>query len=321
MSEYVQNGMLMLAQIPDGFDVSRKIPTLTIVCMILSLIVMIGVPVGYLLFMRKRVDMNLRGMLSGAIAYMAAMMLGYNLLGSGLSVIPGMVDYLDKAPAVAGVINAVLLIVLELAGIFCGLKFVSRKGMQFQDAVMFSFGFVGLIIIISSAANMFSLIMNAVMINSQGLDYLFNNLAEGTDIQQLAAACNELIEANSFQFLIDGVHSLLTFMLRTMECLFIYAVITGKSSGRTLAAAIGATAFYNIAVMLYSIGILSSQWLIELIIAVGAIALGWYCKILFQSELAEEWKILTTKRKNNRPGRFNKNQPNEKMPKIVMPKN
>lgn len=321
MSEYVQNGMLMLAQIPDGFDVSRKIPALTIACMILSLIIMVGVPVGYLLFMRKRIEMNLRGMLSGAIAYMAAMVLCYNLLGAGLSAIPGMMDYLDKAPAAAGAINAVLLIVLELAGIFLGLKFISRKGMQFQDAVMFAFGFVGLVIIISTATNLFSLIMNAVMINSQGLEYLFNSLPDETDIGQLAVACNELIEANSLQFLIDGVHSFLTFMLRTMECLLIYGVIIRKCSGRTLAAAIGAEAFYNIAVMLYSVGILSSQWLVELIIVIGVIALGWYCKILFQSELAEEWKILTTKRKNNRPGRFNKNQPNEKMPKIVMPKN
>lgn len=302
--------------VPVGFDLNQKMSTPSLICAGLNLLITIAVPVVFILYLRKRATLELKSLLVGGLVYILMNKIILNAIGVGLSMIPGIQQYMVSNSAGMQVISVVLAFLMEFLAIFLGLMWIRRKQLTFNDCMMFIFGYTCIVVLTETVAQSLAMFINCVAINVQGLESIFAQIAEA-DMDMAVSAYRSVLEANPLEFLVEGMNCIIQFLIRVCSCILIYASFSGKTGKQNIVIALFSLLLYYIPIGIYASQIMQSRVVVEVMFLVVVVVVTFYTYTVLKKELAQDWKDFNTgKGKKNKP---NKKQP-QKMPKIVMPK-
>lgn len=307
---------LLTAAVPAGFDLSQKMSTSSLICAGLNLLITIAIPIVFILYLRKRARLELKSLLIGGLSYILMNKIVLNIIGIGISMIPGFQQYMQVNVSGTQIISVVLSFLMEFLAILLGLIWIRRKKLTFNDCMMFIFGYTCIVILTETVAQTLAMLINCVAINVQGLEAIFAQIPE-EDVSIAVDAYRSVLDANPVEFLVEGMNCFIQFLIRACSCILIYASLTGKSGKQNIFVTLFALMLYYIPIAVYAAQIIPSRLIVEIMFLVVLAVVVFYTYTVLKKELADDWnEFQSGKNKKNKP---NKNQP-QKMPKIVMPK-
>lgn len=313
---------LLTAALDTSISMDQKVPALTIVCIVLSLILCLGVPIGFFLFIRKRIRIAGQAVIFGVLGYMVASTILVQLTYGLILMMPGIKDVIMNSARVQSIVAMTLTGVYEVVGFFLGLKLLQRtldrRGyrMDLGCALLFSLGYTAAAVISVTSAGLLQYLMIATSINGTGMQALVDGVEEAAK-ENFLLAMNEFINSPSANYLLDGLSAVFQFVFRTCLAILCYGVISGKMKSTTMAVAVGAEAVFILPLLLVYQNIFPTLWITEICYLIIDALLVYYVIRVMKDYMKEEWeKLLEKPKDNNRPGGNQK----QKMPKIVMPK-
>ena len=313
---------LLAAALDTSISMDQKVPALTIICIVLSLIMCVGAPIGFFLVIRKRIRVVGQAVIFGVLGYMVASTILVQLTFGLILMMPGATDLLNNNPAIQRILGVALTALYEVLGFFLGLKFLQRtldrRGyrMDLGCALLFSLGYTAAAVISVTSSGLIQYLMVASSINGTGMQALVDAVEESAQ-ENFLLAMNEFINSPSANYLLDGLSAVFHFVFRTCLAILCYGVLSGKMKTSTMAVAVGAEAVFVIPLLLVYLGVFPTMWFVEICYLIIDGLLVYYVLRVLKDYMKDEWEKLLEKPKdnNNRPG-----GKQQKMPKIVMPK-
>lgn len=320
--EIASLGLLTAAS---SISMDQKVPTLTIICIVLSLILCLGVPIGFFLFIRKRIRIAGQAVIFGVLGYMVASTILVQLTYGLILMMPGAQELLTNNAVLQNVVAMAITGLYEVLGFFLGMKLLQktldRRGyrMDLGCAFLFALGYTAAAVITVTSSGLLQYLMVASSINGSGMQALAESVEEAARADFLVAM-DEFINSPSANYLLDGLSAVFQFVFRVGLAVLCYGVVSGKLKNTIMAVAVGAEALFMIPLLLVYLGIFPTLWITEACYVLIDVLLVYYCIRILKDDMKDEWEKLLEKPKDdgkpNRPG-GNKQQ---KMPKIVMPK-
>lgn len=300
--------------IPTGFDLNQKMSMPSLIFVGLNLLITIAIPVVFFIYLRKHAKLDLKGILIGGLVYIFMNQIMLNLVGILILMIPGVQAYMQANMFVSQSISVILSVAMEFLAILLGMMWMRRRQLTFNDCVMFLLGYSCIIILTETIAQSLAMLINCIMINTQGLTAIFAQIPD-TDVDMAVQAYQSVLSAHPVEFLIDGINCLVLFLIRICCCILIYTSLVRKSGKQNLWIALLILILYNVPIALYGVQIVPSRVAVEIAFVVVTAVAMYYTYTVLKNELADDWKdFLSGKNKQKK-----NNQP-KKMPKIVMPK-
>lgn len=313
---------LLTAALDTSISMDQKVPALTIVCIVLSLILCLGVPIGFFLFIRKRIRIAGQAVIFGVLGYMVASTILVQLTYGLILMMPGIKDVVMNSSMVQSIVAMTLTGLYEVVGFFLGMKLLQRtldrRGyrMDLGCAFLFALGYTAAAVISVTSAGLLQYLMIATSINGTGMQALVDSVDEAAK-ENFLLAMNEFINSPSANYLLDGLSAVFQFVFRTCLAILCYGVISGKLKSTTMAVAVGAEAVFILPLLLVYLNIFPTLWITEICYLIIDALLVYYVVRIMKDYMKEEWeKLLEKPKDNNRPG----GKQQQKMPKIVMPK-
>ena len=112
---------LLAAALDTSISMDQKVPALTIICIVLSLIMCVGAPIGFFLVIRKRIRVVGQAVIFGVLGYMVASTILVQLTFGLILMMPGATDLLNNNPAIQRILGVALTALYEVLGFFLGL--------------------------------------------------------------------------------------------------------------------------------------------------------------------------------------------------------
>ncbi len=316
-------GLLAAAADVSSISMDQKVPIMTIICILLSLVLCIGVPIAFFILIRRRIRMVGQAVIFGVLVYMLASSVLVQFTYILIVMMPGAESLLETNRPLSAIVSVSVTALYEVLGFYLGLKLlkrtVERRGVKLDMgcALLFSLGYTAAAVIAVSSANLLQYLMVATSINSTGMQALAEGVAEGDERNNFIIAMDEFIHSPSSQYLLEGVSSVFQFIFRTCLAVLCYGAVSGKMKGTTMAVAVGAEAVFVIPQLLIYLEVFPTMWLAEICYLVIDAVLLYYVIRAVKVYMKEDWEKLMKKPEDiNRPG----GTAPKKMPKIVMPK-
>lgn len=236
-----------------------------IIFMVISALISIGVPIGLTIYFYKK-DKNLKfkPMFFGAATFLVFAMVLEQLMhsavfGSGILKEKWMI--LVYATLAAGV--------FEEVGRFITFKVFLKKFRSWIDGIAFGIGHGGIEAILIGFITSVQNIVFASLINKGIFE---ETLGEKLPIDMLVQTKKLFLTTDSILFLSVGVERLWAIAIHIgFSMIVLYSVRSGKIGFLFLAILLHAT--FNIPAGLYQLGIISNIWILEALLALGAIVL------------------------------------------------
>lgn len=259
-----------------------QVPVTSIIGMIFSLILCIGVPVLACIFLRKKCQADFSGLLLGALAFLVAAMVLEQMLHTVVFMVAGeAINNNIWLYALYG--SAAAAVFEELARYFAMKRFLlKRNQLTRENALMYGVGHGGIEAILVTGFAYVNNIITSFLINSGGIQA---NL-EALDEANRAAALQSLEvlgNAGSLMFFLGGIERVLAFALQVALSVLVYQAVK-LGQGQYLIGALAIHFGVNF------ITVLLAQYLpvavAELILLIMVAAVGWFAYRLYRQ--AEE---------------------------------
>ena len=182
------------------FKEGEKFPSLIFVG--LNLLITIAIPVVFFIYLRKHAKLDLKGILVGGLVYIFMNQIMLNLVGILILMIPGVQAYMQANMFVSQSISVILSVAMEFLAILLGMMWMRRRQLTFNDCVMFLLGYSCIIILTETIAQSLAMLINCIMINTQGLTAIFAQIPD-TDVDMAVQAYQSVLSAHPVEFLID----------------------------------------------------------------------------------------------------------------------
>ncbi len=313
---------LLTAALDTSISMDQKVPALTIICIVVSLILCLGAPIGFFLFIRKRIRIAGQAVIFGVLGYMVASTILVQLTYGLILMMPGAADVLSNNTAIQSIVVMSITGLYEVVGFFLGMKLLKRtldrRGyrMDLGCAFLFSLGYTAAAVITVTSSGLLQYLMVATSINGTGMQALVDSVEEASK-ESFLLAMNEFINSPSTNYLLDGFSAVFQFIFRLCLAVLCYGVISGKIKNTMMAVVVGAEAVFVIPLLLVYLNVFPSLWITEACYVVIDALFVYYVIRIMKDYMKDEWEKLLEKPKDqNGPG----GKPKQKMPKIVMPK-
>lgn len=311
--ESLKVSLLTTTNVADLIDVTQKVPIISIIAMVFSLIVLIAVPVAYFIYLKNRGNIQMITLLGGLVAYMAGTGIVAQVIYIGITFIKPVNEYLINNSNVSLMVSILISVTAELVSIFAIYKLLFKKIVGFDNGLLFGLGFFIGEIISTVGMSLFSSISLAMAINSNGIEAMFEGM-EQSQIEESVYILKTFLEISTSEYLVQGIHTVFGFMFRIGLIVLIYMMFEKKLPMYFIAIVIAVRCIFTIPYVLYGIGIVNSVVVEEIIFAAITILFSLGVLYVMKEKMPEEIEKL--KEKSNKKS---KNKP-AKMPKIVMPK-
>lgn len=300
--------LLAAAQNPES------VPTLALVFMGISLVLILAVPIVLFFYIKKRFKLNPRALLNGVLVYMAACMLLPQLISIGLAMIPGLGDTLKSNATLAGVVMGLVIAALQMAGLLLGAKYL-MKNAGFGSYLFYGLGFTVLEAFMQTATNLFSYLSLAMSVNQVGTAQLIQEVQESNPEQSEEAvkALYDFIGAPAVNYLSYGLDSTLKVIFILCVAVLIYAVSKKIGPKYLTLLVLGFIFLFNVPNLLFQAGLYSSMWVAEAMYLVITAGCAYFTYRLVKGSMPDELKNLTRKIDKYTP-------PQKKFPKFNIPR-
>ncbi len=236
------------------FDLSRKIPSLTLAFIAASGILLICFGVGIVLMTKHKVGLRFLPVLYGSTAYL----LFYVMIGSFFSGLLSMTISENANTAVTAIMRIVILIVtssLIVGGRFFAMWFIRKYYSDYCDACGIGVG-VSLTEAIINGITIFLNYSLCVTLNSSGLETFVNSY---DTVEEAAAQLSSIwffYENPSYTYIFSGFESIMFMLFNTFISVMFYAIWTGRLKKTHLLSVVGIQALIYLPSSLYSSGVL-----------------------------------------------------------------
>lgn len=259
-----------------------QVPMTSIIGMIVSLVLCVGVPVAACIFLRKRCHAQMNGLLLGALTFIVAAMVLEQMLHTLVFMVAG--EVVNNNIWIYALYGAAAAAVFEEGARYFAMKrFLLRLSqLTRENALMYGVGHGGIEAILVTGFAYVNNILTSFLINSGGIAA---NL-EALDETNRAAALQSLEvlgTADSLMFFLGGIERVLAFALQIALSVLVYRAVKlgeGRYFGVALAIHFGVNFITVILAQYLPVAVA------ELILLVMVAGAGWFAYRLYQQ--AEE---------------------------------
>lgn len=241
-----------------------QIPTASILCLLASTLVAVGVPVALAIFGKVRYRIALKPVVTGALCFVVGAMVLESLLHQ---LVFRLVPTLPMMPLAYVLYGALAAGVFEETARFIGLHFLCKKPSGLWTGIGYGIGHGGIEALLVAALPSVNSLLVLLQLRFAGADALLAAVPEAG--REVAAAQLQAAAALSpLDFLPVGVERLITLCFHISLSVLVWMVVTGRVRRLWLAGAILLHAGVDVGAVLYQLGIWRSLWLTELYVAV-----------------------------------------------------
>ncbi|MBW8348442.1 YhfC family intramembrane metalloprotease [Bacillus sp. IITD106] len=238
----------------------------TIVSMILSFIIAVGIPIFLVIFFKKRYKISLIVLLIGMATFFLFASVLESLLHSYFLVWNKTTKQFFENPWLFMLYGGLMAGIFEETGRFIMMKFSLKKYREWKDGLAFGLGHGGMEAILLVGINSVMMIVFAFMINNGTFDSLLIN--EQTK-EVLGPIKEQLTSGSSFLILLGGIERLSALAIHLgLSILVLYGIRCRKIIFLFLAILIHA--FFDFPAALYQAGVIKNIYVVELLIAIIA---------------------------------------------------
>lgn len=201
------------------------ISTASIIGMVFSLLVAVGLPAGACLFWRKRSGASWQSVLVGVVVYILFALILEQLLHSIVLNATGTI-LLDNIwlKALYGGICAAL---FEETGRLLAMKFCMKRTLDKKNAIMYGVGHGGIEAILILGASAASNLIMAIMINNGQFEASLNLLEEATRADAVSQV-STLWTMPAYMFYMGGIERISAFFLHVAISYIVYRAVKDK---------------------------------------------------------------------------------------------
>ena len=202
------------------------VPTATLVGMILSLLISIGIPLTLFILARKKLKASGTSFVIGAAVFVVFALVLESLLHSVVLTATG--TLLTGNVFLYGLYGGLAAALFEETGRLIAMKFYMKKTLCRENSVMYGIGHGGIEAILLVGLTYLSNILTALMINSGTLEAsleLLDDTAKQSTLEQLKV----LWETPSWQFYVAGAERFIAIALQIALSVLVYKAVTAKS--------------------------------------------------------------------------------------------
>lgn len=304
-------GGLVASSLMDQIDLTQKMSNLSIVCMVISLIVVIGVPIYVYVYLKRRLNFAVLSLFNGVLFYFLCVVFLNNLTVNLLLAIPNVANFLNSNQVVGVSIISLIAVIYEVIGLYFGVSFLAKRFPRFGDNTMFGLGFSTIEAIMSAASVLFGFITLAMTINSNGLEEIFKIYSED-ELANAITSMQSLLDIPSAQFLSYGINCTLLLAFRMSASILLFGMVMNKMPKYMLAVVLGFKLIFVIPDILVNTGVYENIWISVILYVIVTAALVAFTYQQLKRFMPEDLNELKKK--------INKTPPQQKIPKIVMPK-
>lgn len=228
----------------------------SIICMVFSLLLSIGVPLGLIIFLKKKYKVSLKVVFVGMIAFfIATQVLESSLHLYFLKVNVTTAKFLTNPIAFMLYGGLMAGIFEETARLVC-YKFIIKKNRSFIDGITYGVGHGGIEAMLIGGIASISYIVKAISINSG----------------QTSSVYSQIISTPALTWSAVGIERLFALCIQiSLSIIVLYAVKERKYIYYLIAILLHA--IIDSPAALYQLGTIKNIWIIELIVGLEAIAL------------------------------------------------
>lgn len=242
------------------------IGTQSIVSIILCGLLSIAIPVAAVIFFKKKYKGSsiISAFIGAATFVVFALVLEQVLHFFMLPLVTGStVAYVIYGTLAAGV--------FEETGRFVACKTLMKKRQDNANAVMMGLGHGGIEAILIIGFSMLSTLVTAVMVNSLGLEAFIQmtGITDEAQIELLKAQIDSIAAFSLSMALVNVIERIIAMTLHVCMSIFVMKAASVKGKIWLFPAAILLHAVFDVTPALYQRQVITSQWLVELIIAAG----------------------------------------------------
>ena len=257
-----------------------QVPMTNIIAIVFTMVVSIGLPLFACVWLKRRykTDVTLISALVGVTVFMFFAMTLEQLLHSVVLNAAG--DLLQNNIWLYAIYGGLAAGLFEETGRFVGMKFLMKRSLTKENALMYGIGHGGAESIMLVGMSYVSNLMIALTINQGGLPDLLANVEENMQ-DTLIEGLSPLWEMGSMQFYMAGIERICAFALQVALSYLVYtAVRYGKNQNFVLAIAIHA--FVNAVTVL--LAQVLPVYVVMLVLIAMVAAVGWYVSRLYRGE-------------------------------------
>jgi len=252
-----------------------SVPVLSIVFMVVSAILAIGVPVCLFVVFRKKFNLKVVPMLFGIAGFVVFALVLEALvhrivLGRFLS--PGnKVLYILYGAFMAGI--------FEETARFIAFNILKRKYQGIETALSYGIGHGGIESILIAGIAMINTIATSIIFNTGNIESITGKLQGDA----LAAVNNQivgLITAAPYMFLVSGIERVMAIAVQLSLSVIVFYAVFGKKKVWLYPLAIVFHAMIDIVAMIYQTGGIKNIFVVEVIVCVLAVCLVLFAKYL-----------------------------------------
>lgn len=240
---------------------SPTVPILSIVCMAVSGLVSLLLPIALLLFVRQRYKARLAPCFVGAAAFILFALVLNPLFKNLVALQPAISGFISANWWALGLFGGLTAGLFEETGRLLSFFLLRRRYNNLGGALAYGIGHGGIEAIIFCTLGMTNNIIYSVILNASGAEAL-QLLIPGTE-----GAVAALAEPLSWLFLIGGVERIIAISFHIAASVLVWLAATGRGPWGLYFLAILFHTMVNFPIGLVQGGIVTNQWAIEGIMA------------------------------------------------------
>lgn len=255
------------------------VSTLSIIFMVISAVISIGLPICLFLFLRRKYRLKVIPLLVGAVAFIVfAMVLEQLLHMLVLRPANGVIE-LKNNPLLYVLYGIFAAGIFEETARFLSFLLLKKRYSGIGTGLSYGIGHGGIEAVLIAGISMISNIVVSIMINSG------TSSALGASVQ---AQLTALVDTTPYLFLISGFERILAVIMQISLSLLVWVAVARKDKWWLFPTAIVLHAIVDIPAALMQVGILKSIILTEGLLVVNALVLAmiavFVCKSLKRSD-------------------------------------
>jgi len=273
------------------------VPSLSILCMLVSFIISFGLPISLFFIFKKRYTMRIQPLLFGVVGFILFAMVLEQILhwvvlrpdaDGGIALRAKPLIYILYGCFAAGIFEETARFIafsilkyrnkkaaaIAISNIDTG-SASAKKRRDVGEALSYGIGHGGIEAVLLLGFAMISNIVVSIMIN-MGMSALFENH------EQISAGIQQLASMQPYMFLVGGLERIFAVIIQISLSVIVWISVNAKGKKWLYAAAVLLHALIDVPAALMQCGILKSVAVVELIVAVSAVAVVWIAVLTYK---------------------------------------
>lgn len=254
------------------------VSVMAMVCMAISLLIAVGLPIALLIVLYRKTRMNLLPALLGAGIFLFFVFVLEGAFNRYLLVQNAATSaFLTGNTYVYALYGGLAAGLFEETGRLLAFRLMKKRDKGIQSALCYGIGHGGIEAIVLVGLGMFSSLVTALSINALGLEGVV--AAQPAALQEtVRAQLNSLLTLQPHMFLAGGVERIAAIALQIALSVLVYLAVIRKGKGWCFPLAIGLHALIDFPAVLFQVGVITNIWLLEALVIVlcaGVVWLAW----------------------------------------------